>query len=62
METLWINRKEAMNMLGISRYRLECIADVGQIRTLQLPGWKTRLYSRKDIKALAEKSQRGGTG
>tara|TARA_R110002020_G_scaffold96030_5_gene230341 strand:+ start:4991 stop:5134 length:144 start_codon:yes stop_codon:yes gene_type:complete len=43
-----------MEILGITKYQLDCLVSSGAIRARKLPGMKTRIYKNKEIQKLKE--------
>lgn len=50
----FLRRSEVMEILGITKYQLDCLVSSGAIRALKLPGMKTRIYRNKEIQKLKE--------
>lgn len=48
----FLRRNEVMELLGITKYQLECMVSSGAIRAYQLPGMKTRVYKNSEIQNL----------
>ncbi len=50
----FLRRNEVMEILGITKYQLDCLVSSGAIRAHTLPGMKTRIYRNKEIQKLKE--------
>jgi excisionase family DNA binding protein len=48
----FLRRNEVMELLGITKYQLECMVSSGAIRAYRLPGMKTRVYKNSEIQNL----------
>jgi hypothetical protein len=49
-----MSRGEALDILGLSRYRFEALVDVGRLSMVLMEGWRTALYRRDEVESLRE--------
>ncbi len=52
MRKTFMRRGEVMDMLGITRYQLDCLIHSKAIEPIKLEGMKQKIFKTKEIKKL----------